>query len=107
MLWCLYNASTNYLTTGFKGGNSQQLLSDYYLQNASFLRMDNFNIGYNAGKLGHSGATLRVSAIVQNVFVITKYTGVDPEIAAAASTLGNPGIDNNLYPRPGIVCARG
>jgi TonB-linked SusC/RagA family outer membrane protein len=92
----LYNGSTNYLTTGFKGGNSQQLLSDYYLQNASFLRMDNINIGYNAGQLGHSGATLRVSAIVQNVFVITKYTGLDPEIGTATS----PGIDNNLYPRP-------
>jgi TonB-dependent starch-binding outer membrane protein SusC len=37
---------------------------------------------------------------VQNVFVITKYTGLDPEIAANAQTLGNPGIDNNPYPRP-------
>src|SRR5690606_27730248 len=43
----LYNASVNYLETGFKGGNAQQLLSDYYIDNASFLKMDNFNIGYN------------------------------------------------------------
>ncbi|HMH22212.1 MAG TPA: TonB-dependent receptor [Puia sp.] len=94
------NGSANYLTTGFKGGNSQQLLSDYYIQNASFLRMDNINIGYNVGKLYHTRTTLRLNAYVQNVFVITKYTGLDPEIAARAQTLGNPGIDNNLYPRP-------
>ncbi len=96
----LYNASTNFLTTGFKGGNGQQLLSDYYIQNASFLRMDNFNIGYNAGRILRGQAVLRLNLSVQNVFVITKYQGLDPEIAAAASTLGNPGIDNNLYPRP-------
>jgi TonB-linked SusC/RagA family outer membrane protein len=99
----LYNASTNYLTTGFKGGNGQQLLSDYYIQNASFLRMDNINVAYNAGELLHSHTTLRVNLTVQNVFVITNYKGLDPEIAAAASTLGNPGIDNNLYPRPRTI----
>jgi TonB-dependent starch-binding outer membrane protein SusC len=99
----LYNASTNYLTTGFKGGNGQQLLSDYYISNASFLRMDNVNIGYNAGKILRGQATLRLNLSVQNVFVITQYKGLDPEIAASASTLGNPGIDNNLYPRPRTI----
>ncbi|HEY4061733.1 MAG TPA: SusC/RagA family TonB-linked outer membrane protein [Puia sp.] len=99
----LYNASSNFLTTGFKGGNGQQLLSDYYISNASFLRMDNINVGYNAGKIMHGQATLKLNLSVQNVFVITKYKGLDPEIAAAASTLGNPGIDNNLYPRPRTV----
>jgi iron complex outermembrane receptor protein len=95
----LYNASTNYLVTRFKGGNAQELLSDYYIQNASFLRMDNVNIGYNFGKLAHTRTNLRLNASVQNVFVITKYTGLDPEIAANGNP-GNPGIDNNLYPRP-------
>jgi len=90
----LYNASTNYLTTLFKGGNGQQLLSDYYVENASFLRMDNFNIGYNAGKLLHDKVNLFLNATVQNVFVITKYSGLDPEI--------NSGIDNNFYPRPRV-----
>lgn len=99
----LYNASTNYLTTGFKGGNGQQLLSDYYIQNASFLRMDNINVGYNAGRIPHTKANLRLNLSVQNVFVITQYKGLDPEIAANASTLGNPGIDNNLYPRPRTI----
>jgi iron complex outermembrane receptor protein len=96
----LYNASSNYLTTGFKGGNGQQLLSDYYVQNASFLRMDNINVGYNFGELRNSKVTLRASLNVQNVFVVTNYKGLDPEISANAATLGNPGIDNNLYPRP-------
>ena len=99
----LYNASSNYLTTMFKGGNNQQLLSDYYVQNASFLRMDNFSVGYNFGHLSaHSKFTLQITAVVQNVFIITKYTGVDPEIAANAPTAGNPGIDNNPYPRPRV-----
>jgi TonB-linked SusC/RagA family outer membrane protein len=107
----LYNASSNYLTTRFTGKNGQQLLSDYYIQNASFLRMDNINVGYNAGKIMRGQAVLRLNLSVQNVFVITKYKGLDPEIAAAAppptpgagSSLGNPGIDNSLYPRPRTV----
>ena len=99
----LYNASSSYLTTKFAGNNAQELLSDYYISNASFLRMDNIYIGYNFGALPHSKTNLRVSAGVQNVFVITKYKGLDPEIGANAdSGLGNPGIDNNLYPRPRI-----
>ncbi|MDP4216612.1 MAG: SusC/RagA family TonB-linked outer membrane protein [Bacteroidota bacterium] len=92
----LYNTTTNYLATGFKGGNGQQLLSDYYLQNGSFLRMDNLHLGYNWGHLGHSSVTLAAVATVQNVFVITRYTGLDPELGNG----GNPGIDNNPYPRP-------
>jgi hypothetical protein len=107
----LYNASSNYLTTGFTGKNGQTLLSDYYIQNASFLRMDNINVGYNVGKIIRGQAVLKVNLSVQNVFVITKYKGVDPEIAAAAAAptpgqsvnLGNPGIDNNLYPRPRTI----
>ena len=99
----LYNASSNYLVTQFKGTNAQELLSDYYIQNASFLRMDNLYVGYNFGKLPHTDATLRLSAGVQNVFVITKYKGLDPEIGAGTDAgLGNPGIDNNLYPRPRV-----
>jgi len=96
----LYNASASYLVTKFKGGNAQELLSDYYMENASFLRMDNINIGYKVGKISHTGATLRLNASVQNVFIITKYSGLDPEIAAGTIIANNPGIDNNLYPKP-------
>ena len=87
----ILNASPNYLTTNFKG---QQLLSDYYVENASFLRMDNVNLGYSFGKILKSKANLQLNASVQNVFVVTKYQGLDPEVAS--------GVDNNIYPRPRI-----
>jgi len=97
----LYNGSSNYLVTHFKGGNAQELLSDYYIQNASFLRLDNAVIGYNFGAIRNSHASFRLTAGVQNAFVITKYKGVDPEISAGTDFgPGNPGIDNNFYPRP-------
>lgn len=91
----LGNASINYLETGFKGNTEQQLLSDYYIQNASFLRMDNLNIGYNFGSIAKNVATLRLNLSVQNVFVITKYEGLDPEI--------RNGVDAQFYPRPRII----
>jgi TonB-dependent starch-binding outer membrane protein SusC len=91
--YVLYNASSNYLETKFFG-NSNNLLSDYYIQNASFLRMDNLTFGYDAGSILRNKATLRINASVQNVFVVTKYTGLDPEIGW--------GVDNNFYPRPRI-----
>ncbi len=71
--------------------SNNQFLSDYYMKNASFLKMDNLGLGYNFGKLTGK-ATLRLSANVQNVFVISKYKGLDPELTS--------GIDYNLYPRP-------
>ncbi|MDI9365929.1 MAG: SusC/RagA family TonB-linked outer membrane protein [Flavobacterium sp.] len=87
------NVSRNYLETGF---NNNQYLSDYYIENASFLRLDNINIGYNAGKVLHQKASLRITASIQNVFVITKYKGLDPENS------NDSGVDNTIYPRPRI-----
>ena len=84
----LGNVSRDVLTTGF---TVPRLWSDYYIENASYVRMDNINVGYNVGRICKN-TTLRVSANVQNVFVITKYSGLDPEIPS--------GIDNNFYPRP-------
>ncbi|WP_158826664.1 SusC/RagA family TonB-linked outer membrane protein [Mucilaginibacter lacusdianchii] len=90
----LNNGSADVLYTGFTGNvlSDKYFLSDYYVENASFLRMDNINIGYTFGNLFKQKATLRISGNVQNVFTITKYKGIDPEI--------NNGIDNNFYPRP-------
>ena len=86
----LGNVARDVLTTEF---TVPRLWSDYYIENASFVRLDNVNLGYNFGKISkRGGTTLRVSANVQNVFVITKYNGLDPEIPG--------GIDNNFYPRP-------
>lgn len=87
------NASVNYLSTHFV---NNQYWSDIYIENASYLRLDNINVGYNAGKIFRNKAYLRLSASVQNVFVITKYTGLDPENSDPH------GIDNNIYPRPRI-----
>lgn len=71
-------------------------MSDYYVKNASFLKCDNITLGYSFEGLfkvgGYKGLSGRVYATVSNVFTITKYDGIDPEI--------NNGWDNNLYPRP-------
>ena len=89
----IQNAAVDYLDTKF---NNSQYLSDYYVENASFLRLDNINFGYNFGKVWNNKASLRVAASIQNVFVITKYKGLDPENSS------NEGVDNNIYPRPRI-----
>ncbi|MBU3715219.1 MAG: SusC/RagA family TonB-linked outer membrane protein, partial [Ferruginibacter sp.] len=70
------NASANYLKTGFQ---NNQYLSDYYIENASFFRLDNINFGYNMGDVLRNGTALRLSASIQNVFIITNYSGADPE----------------------------
>jgi TonB-dependent starch-binding outer membrane protein SusC len=87
------NASVNYLETSF---NNNQYLSDYYIENASFFRLDNINFGYNVGKVLKNKASLRVAASIQNVLTVTKYKGLDPENA------GDAGVDGNIYPRPRI-----
>ena len=87
----LTNVSRNALETEF---SNFQLFSDYYIENASFLRMDNINLGYNVGRVFNDKVGLRVNANVQNAFIITNYNGLDPEIAS--------GIDNTLYPRPRV-----
>ncbi len=85
----LYNPARDVLNTGF---TNAQYFSDYYIQNASFLKMDNLTIGYNLSSLFKNKQNVQLTAIVQNVFKVTKYSGVDPEIAG--------GIDNNIYLRP-------
>ncbi len=84
----LNNLNTSFLKTGFK---TRQYLSDYYVENASFLKLDNLSLSYNVGKI-NKWASLTVSAMVQNVFTITGYSGTDPEVPN--------GMDNSFYPRP-------
>jgi TonB-linked SusC/RagA family outer membrane protein len=85
----LANTLKDVLTTGFVYSNSQ---SDYYVQNASFLKMDNLGLSYNAGHVFRNEASLRINANCQNVFTVTRYPGQDPEIYG--------GVDNSFYPRP-------
>ena len=82
------NILTSTATSGF---NELQLYSDYFLEDASFFRMDNMTIGRNFKNISEA-FDLGVNVSVQNAFVITKYTGIDPEVFL--------GIDNNTYSRP-------
>jgi iron complex outermembrane receptor protein len=74
-----------------------QYFSDYYVQDASFLRMDNITIGYTFDRVS-SFKSVRFYGTVQNVFTLTPYKGVDPE-AGVIGFLPLFGIDNNIYPR--------
>ena len=85
------NISKQVSSTNFKG---VQYFSDLFVENASFLRMDNMSCGYNFGEILGQKLKARISFTVQNAFVITKYTGLDPEV--------DGGIDNNIYPRPRV-----
>jgi TonB-dependent starch-binding outer membrane protein SusC len=80
------NMDVSVLQTGF---TAPQFLSDYYVEDASFLRMDNITVGYS---FQYGGKPWRAYATLQNAFTITGYSGVDP-------TAGLNGIDNNIYPR--------
>jgi iron complex outermembrane receptor protein len=71
-----------------------QYMSDYYLEDASFFKMDNISLGYNANQLLTEKLKARLSFTVQNAFIITDYSGLDPEL--------ENGIDNNIYPRPQV-----
>jgi iron complex outermembrane receptor protein len=85
----LVNRNREVLSSGF---TSAQYFSDYFMENASFLRMQNATLGYNFGELVKKGTNLGLSFAVQNVFVITNYKGIDPEVIG--------GIDQTIYPRP-------
>jgi TonB-dependent starch-binding outer membrane protein SusC len=87
----LSNIHRDAFTVGF---NNAQYLSDYYVQDGSFFKMDHITLSYNFGNLMGSRTSLQVSGIVQNAFIISNYKGLDPELAN--------GIDNNIYPRPRI-----
>jgi len=87
----LNNVPTSVLETGFTT-TSNVVLSDIYVEDASFLRMDNVTLGYTFPKWLEGKASLRFFTGVQNAFVITKYSGLDPEIT-------NNGVDKTIYPR--------
>ena len=70
---------------------SEQYLSDYWLENGSYLRCDNITVGYTWNELAKNFSRLRLYGAVQNPFIITKYSGLDPEVAS--------GVDNKVYPR--------
>ncbi|PQJ76087.1 SusC/RagA family TonB-linked outer membrane protein [Polaribacter gangjinensis] len=89
----LGNIPTSVLNTNFRS-TSDVIISDYYLENASFLRMDNITLGYTFNKpiKKFASNSIRIWAGMQNVFTITNYSGLDPELFN--------GIDNTNFPRP-------
>ena len=84
----VYSTASKY---AFKGN---ELFSDIYVEDASFFRLDNVNLGYNFKDIFAKGSSLKVYGMVQNVFVISDYSGVDPEVFN--------GIDNGYYQMPRV-----
>lgn len=85
----LNNVHESAIYTGFE---NPKYFSDYYVQHASFLKLDNVNLGYTFTNFYNSRMKIRLYGTAQNLFTLTEYEGLDPEIAG--------GIDNNSYPRP-------
>ena len=87
------NATKDITTLGWTSYNYP--LTDYFVQNASFLKCDNITLGYNFNnvlKMGkYHGISGRIYASCSNVFTITKYKGLEPEMTS--------GKDSNVYPR--------
>lgn len=87
----LTNLHSGYINTGFVNTTETNLLSDYFVTEASFFKIDNITLGYRLNNVIEK-TSFRFYGAVQNVATITNYTGLDPEISG--------GIDNNFYPRP-------
>ena len=85
----LSNITTDALDVRF---NQARYLSDHYIQDGSFFKMDHITLGYSFRDLVGTGTTMTLSGTLQNAFMITKYDGLDPEM--------DSGIDSNIYPRP-------
>ena len=85
--WYLSNIPVSFNDTKFQ---YSQILSDIYLENASFFKMDNISISHQFNNVFKGKFNLQISAIVQNAFTITEYSGQDPEVYN--------GIDNFTYP---------
>jgi iron complex outermembrane receptor protein len=101
-------ANANYLTNKVRdvrvsNFENSQYFSDYYMENGSFLKLDNLSVGYNFNNLMQNKLKLRIYGTAQNLITVTNYSGIDPEVTTK-STGGDllNGIDNNIYPRPRI-----
>lgn len=90
-----HNTTPEAVELGFSGVTTMgdgYWLSDYFVKNASFLKCTNITLGYSFPALIKNSLSGRIYATAQNPFIITKYKGIDPEVAS--------GIDRNPYPRP-------
>jgi len=88
------NGVENVLSTEFQNGGTARYLSDYYVQEASFVKLDNVGVGYDAKAVLGKNTNLKLNLTAQNILTITDYDGLDPEVFG--------GIDYNIYPRPRV-----
>ena len=96
----IQNWSNTYLVPGWVDlQQTNQKYSDMFVENTSFFKLDDINLGYTF-HLNRFAQSIRVAASVQNVFTITKYRGLDPELQ------GVDGVDNNMFPRPRLYTVR-
>ena len=88
--------------TKFTKANSQeQWYSDYFLESTSFFRLDDVNLGYTFKNVGiQENLNIRLALCAQNLFVISNYSGMDPEVSA------ENGIDGTIWPRPRTYAVR-
>ena len=90
------NRSVAILENPMYAGGNEHYMSDFFIENASFLKLDNVTAGYTipikSSWYADRAISLNIFATVQNVLTLTRYTGIDPEVYS--------GIDNNMYPRP-------
>jgi iron complex outermembrane receptor protein len=87
----LNNINPSFFDTGFVNEGNNRYFSDYYVKDASFIKLDNISIGYNITEPFGKSTTAKLSFGVQNALIISKYKGLDPEILS--------GIDQTIYPR--------
>jgi TonB-linked SusC/RagA family outer membrane protein len=103
--WSPTNTSSKIPSPNISAAEIEYSSSSYYVQNGSFFRMKNLQIGYTfpAQKMFGTKSGInkfRVYASATNIFTITKYTGLDPEVSQESSTFSVPGLDRGIYPNP-------
>lgn len=103
--WSPSNPDSQIPSSYVGGSNLEYASSSYYVQNGSFFRMKNLQIGYsipmeNASKTKTGINKLRIYVSATNLFTITKYTGLDPEVGQSFDTFSAPGVDRGVYPIP-------
>ncbi|SFD00585.1 iron complex outermembrane recepter protein [Algibacter lectus] len=96
----LGNLPTSVLDNNFQR-TADVIISDIYVEDASFLKIDNITLGYTFPNVSKKLKSIRLWAGIQNVFTITNYSGLDPEVSVGT----DQGIDNNIYPRPRTILA--
>jgi iron complex outermembrane receptor protein len=87
----LNNINPSFFETGFVNEGNNRYFSDYFVKDASFIKLDNISVGYNIEKPFGETTSAKLSFGVQNALIISNYKGIDPEIFS--------GIDQTIYPR--------